>query len=123
MPIFVIHKHHARNLHYDFRLEMNKVLKSWTIPKKPPRTKHIKRLAIQVPDHDLEYAKFEGKIPKGLYGAGEVKIWDKGTYKLIEKTKDKIEFEINGKKLKGKYVLIKTNYGSKPKKSWLFFKV
>jgi len=121
--IYVIHKHHASHLHWDLRLEMNGVLKSWAIPKLPPTTKATKRLAIQVEDHPLNYAKFQGTIPEGNYGAGEVKIWDKGTYELIEKTPSEIEFNLRGKKLKGKYVLIKTNYGSKPEKSWLFFKI
>ena len=123
MPIFVIHEHHARNLHWDLRLEMKGVLKSWAIPKQPPRTKAIKRLAIKVPDHLKSYADFEGEIEEGLYGAGKVKIWDKGTYKLIAKDKDKIEFELKGKILEGKYVLVKTKYGNKPEKSWLFFKL
>ena len=122
MPIFVVQEHHATNLHWDFRLEMGGVLKSWAIPKRPPRTKGIKRLAIQVPDHLRSYADFEGEIEEGLYGAGKVKIWDKGTYKLIEKNPKKIEFELNGKILKGKYVLVKTNYGKNSKKSWLFFR-
>ena len=121
-PIFVIHDHHATNHHYDLRLEMNKVLKSWAVPKRPPLKKGIKRLAIQVPDHALDYATFEGTIPEGNYGAGSVKIWDKGTYELISKDKKAIEIKFKGKKLKGKYVLVKTNYGSKPEKSWLFFK-
>ena len=120
MPIFTIHEHHARNLHWDFRLEINGKLKSWAIPKQPPKTKGIKRLAIQVPDHDIKYAKFEGVIPKGLYGAGKVKIWDNGTYELVEKTPKKIEFKLKGKKLTGTYVLIKTNYA---KKSWLLMKI
>ena len=123
MPIFVIQEHHASHLHWDFRLEIGGVLKSWAIPKQPPRTKGIKRLAIAVEDHLKSYANFEGEIPEGEYGAGKVKIWDKGTYKLIEKDKKKIEFELNGKKLSGKYVLVKTDYGSKPEKSWLFFKL
>lgn len=123
MSIFVVHQHKARNLHWDFRLEMKGVLKSWAIPKQPPRRKGLKRLAIQVPDHDLKYAKFEGTIPEGQYGAGKVKIWDKGTYELEDKKKSKIVFNLKGKKLKGKYVLVKTNYGNKPEKSWLFMKV
>ncbi len=142
-PIFVIQKHDATNLHYDFRLEMDGVLKSWAIPKQPPKKKGTKRLAIQVQDHDLGYATFEGTIPEGSYGAGKVEIWDKGTYELLEKSntkkskifgasksknnKDllgkKIEFNLKGKKLQGKYVLIKTSYGNKPEKSWLFFKI
>ena len=120
---FVIQEHHARNLHYDLRLEINKVLKSWALPKIPPKSKNLKRLAIQVEDHPLEYANFKGKIPEGNYGAGKVEIWDKGTYELIKKDSKKIEFKLHGKKLKGNYVLVKTNYGNKSKKSWLFFKV
>ncbi len=118
----MIHKHHARNLHYDFRLEMNGVLKSWAIPKQPPKTKGIKRLAIQVPDHDLNYAKFEGEIPEGLYGAGKVEIWDKGTYELIDKDSKRLEFKLNGKKLKGNYVLVNAKLQG-DKKNWLFMKI
>jgi len=121
--IYVIHKHHATNLHYDFRLEMNGVLKSWAIPKVPPRAKDIKRLAIQVEDHPLSYATFKGTIPEGNYGAGKVEIWDNGKYNLLEKSPKKLVFELHGKKLKGKYVLVKTSYGNKPNKSWLFFKI
>ena len=119
--IFVIQEHHATHLHWDLRLEMEGVLKSWAIPKIPPQEKNEKRLAIQVEDHPIEYAKFHGIIPKGNYGAGEVKIWDKGNYELLEKTQTKIIIDIHGKKLKGKYCLIKTNYSNK--KSWLFFKI
>jgi DNA ligase D-like protein (predicted 3'-phosphoesterase) len=98
-------------------------LKSWAVPKKPPEKKGVKRLAILVEDHPLEYATFEGTIPEGNYGAGKVEIWDEGTYELLEEDSKKLEILFHGKKLKGKYVLIKTNYGSKPEKSWLFFKV
>jgi len=118
---FVIQEHHASHLHWDLRLEMEGVLKSWAVPKIPPATKGIKRLAMQVEDHPLEYAKFHGIIPEGNYGAGKVEIWDKGKYSLVEKNPKKIIFEIDGKKLKGKYALIKTNYANK--KSWLFFKI
>lgn len=121
MAIFVIHEHHAKNLHWDFRLEIKNVLKSWALPKKPPKRKNLKRLAIQVPDHDLSYADFEGSIPEGSYGAGKVKIWDKGKLKILEKDKDKIEFELSGKKLKGKYVLVNAKFSGN-KKNWLFFK-
>lgn len=120
--LFVIHEHHASHLHWDLRLEMNRVLKSWAVPKTPPKTKNEKRLAIQVEDHPLSYAKFKGIIPEGNYGAGEVKIWDNGKYDLIEKSPKKIVFELHGKKLKGKYCLVKTNYGGK-KNSWLFMKL
>jgi DNA ligase D-like protein (predicted 3'-phosphoesterase) len=120
--IFVIHEHHASHIHWDLRLEMNRVLKSWALPKIPPKTKGIKRLAIQVEDHPLDYANFKGTIPEGNYGAGKVEIWDKGTYELLEKTSKKIEIKLHGKKLKGNYVLIKTGYGDK-KKGWLFFKI
>lgn len=118
--IYMIHEHHASHLHWDLRLEMNGVLKSWALPKIPSTKENEKRLAIQVEDHPIEYAKFHGIIPEGNYGAGEVKIWDNGNYRLIEKDSKKIIFEIHGKKLKGKYCLIKTNYG---KNQWLFFKL
>jgi DNA ligase D-like protein (predicted 3'-phosphoesterase) len=120
--IYLIHEHHATHLHWDLRLEMNNVLKSWAVPKTPTADKEIKRLAIQVEDHPISYAKFKGIIPEGNYGAGEVKIWDTGNYELIEKTPTKIIIEIHGKKLKGRYCLIKTNYGTK-KNNWLFFKI
>ena len=121
--IFVVHKHHARNLHWDLRLEMDGVLKSWAVPKEPPTQKNVKRLAIQVEDHPLEYAKFKGIIPEGNYGAGKVEIWDKGFYELKNRSLNKIEFNLKGKKLIGDYILIKTRYGSKPGKSWLWFKI
>ena len=121
MSIFVIQEHHAKNLHYDFRLEIGGVLKSWAIPKTPSRIRNIKRLAIQVEDHSLDYADFEGEITEG-YGKGKVKIWDRGIYKLIKKDKEKIEFELFGKKLKGKYVLINVRLQGN-KKNWLFMKV
>jgi DNA ligase D-like protein (predicted 3'-phosphoesterase) len=120
--IFVVHEHHASHLHWDLRLEMNGVLKSWAVPKQPPKSKGIKRLAIQVEDHPIEYANFEGTIPEGNYGAGKVEIWDNGNYELIKKTLKEIIFELSGKKLKGKYCLIKTNYQGN-KKSWLWFKI
>ncbi|MBU2616891.1 MAG: 3'-phosphoesterase [Nanoarchaeota archaeon] len=121
--IFVVQKHKASHLHYDFRLEMNRVLKSWAVPKEPPKTKNVKRLAVAVEDHPLEYAKFHGTIPEGNYGAGKVEIWDSGNYELKSKDSKKIEFTLHGKKLKGNFVLVKTNYGNKPEKSWLWMKV
>ena len=120
--IFVIHRHAARNLHFDLRLEMNGVLASWAVPKEPPKAKGIKRLAVQVEDHPLQYAKFHGIIPEGNYGAGTVSIWDKGTYEIFEKTFKKILFALHGKKLTGRYVLVKTGYGGK-KSGWLWFKL
>lgn len=123
MPIFVIHKHYASHLHWDLRLEIGNTLKSWAIPKQPPVSKGRKCLAIQVKDHPKSYANFEGEIPKGEYGAGKVEIWDKGKLKVIEKKRDKIKFELFGKKLNGRYILIKTKYGAQPGKDWLFFKI
>lgn len=121
MPIFVIQEHVATHLHWDFRLEREGVLKSWALPKVPPKKKGLKRLAIQVEDHALSYANFEGEIKEG-YGKGTVKIWDKGTYKLEEANPSKIVFELNGKKLKGRYALIRTKLGGN-EKNWLFFKL
>ena len=121
--IFVVHNHFSKNHHWDLRLEMDGVLKSWAVPKEPPLTKDVKRLAIQVEDHPLAYANFEGTIPTGNYGAGKVEIWDNGKYILKNKSANKIELNLKGKKLNGDYVLIKTHYGSKPDKSWLWFKI
>lgn len=116
--VYVIQKHVATHLHYDLRLEMDGVLKSWAIPKDPPITQGVKRLAVQVEDHPVEYASFEGTIPEGEYGAGTVEIWDKGTYKLIDRKEDKLIVEIDGERLKGIYVLVRF----RDKKNWLFFK-
>ena len=120
--IFVIHEHHASHLHWDLRLEIDGVLKSWAVPKSPPLDEKTKRLAIQVEDHPLSYANFQGIIPEGNYGAGKVKIWDKGNYELEKNSSKEIIFNLHGKKLKGKYVLIKTNFG-KNQNSWLWFKM
>lgn len=117
--IYVIQKHDASNLHYDLRLEMEGVLKSWAIPKSPPVEKGVKRLAIRTEDHSLSYADFEGTIPEGQYGAGEVKIWDRGHYKLEEREEEKIVLKIKGNKLTGRYCLIKL---SDEEENWLFFK-
>ena len=117
MPIFVVQKHSARNLHYDFRLQMEGVLKSFAVPKQPPLKANIKRLAIETEDHPMAYAEFEGNIPKGEYGAGTVEIWDKGEYKLIEQSKKAIKFELFGNKMKGIYVLVNLK-----NKNWLLFK-
>ncbi len=115
---FVIHEHHAKNLHWDLRLEMQGVLKSWAVPKEPSLDPKVKRLAVSVDDHELSYADFEGEIPEGNYGAGKVKIWDKGEYGLIEKKPGKLVVDLKGSKLKGKYCLIQL----KDSKNWLFFK-
>lgn len=117
--IFVVQKHAATHLHYDLRLEMDGVLKSWAVPKEPPTKPGVRRLAIQVEDHPLDYADFEGVIPEGHYGAGRVEIWDRGTYTLKERTDDKLVFELRGGKLKGTYCLIRFK---RDKGNWLFFK-
>ncbi len=116
--IYVIQKHQARRLHYDLRLEMDGVLRSWAVPKTPPSEHGIKRLAVQVEDHPIDYANFEGTIPEGQYGAGTVEIWDKGQYILKEKKEDKLVFEIKGNKLSGDYCLVRF----RGRKNWLFFK-
>jgi DNA ligase D-like protein (predicted 3'-phosphoesterase) len=121
--IFVVQKHQATRLHYDFRLEKGDVLKSWAIPKEPPTKESIKRLAIQVEDHSLGYEDFEGEIAEGLYGAGTVEIWDKGYYIPVKFQANKeLIFELKGKKLKGTYCLIKLQPKNPQDKNWLFFK-
>ena len=109
MPFFVVHEHHSKRLHYDFRLEMEGVLKSWAVPKGPSMSPKDKRLAIMVNDHPTEYGTFEGKIPDGHYGAGPVLIWDSGEYELLSGSvgEGRNEFFLHGKKLMGKFVLTK----------------
>lgn len=130
MPIYVVQKHAASTLHYDFRLEINNILKSWVLPKGPTLDPHLKRLAIQTNDHDLTFANFEGIIPEGQYGAGKVIIWDKGEFQnetydgkelvpLDKALKEgKISFSLKGQKLNGMFTLLKM----KDKKNWLMIK-
>lgn len=118
-PIFVVQKHQATNLHYDFRLEHEGVLVSWAVPKGPPDAPGEKRLAVHVEDHPLEYAKFKGTIPEGEYGAGSVEIWDHGTFETVMWQEDHITVILSGSKLKGEYALVKTHFG---KNSWLMIK-
>ena len=114
---FVVHKHQASHLHYDFRLEMEGVLKSWAVPKAIPLELGVRRLAVEVEDHPIAYIDFAGKIPEGEYGAGTVEIWDQGEYKLDNKVTDRIEITLTGEKLSGSYVLIHTDG-----KNWLLIK-
>lgn len=118
---FVVQEHHARNLHYDFRLETEGVLKSWAVPKGVPEIRGVKRLAVQVEDHPVDYINFSGIIPEGEYGAGEVKIWDRGEWKPVEGdlNKGSFKFILQGEKLKGEYALVQL----KDKKNWLIFKI
>ncbi|MHB0875682.1 MAG: DNA polymerase ligase N-terminal domain-containing protein [Anaerolineae bacterium] len=132
-PTFVIQKHDASTLHYDFRLEVEGVLKSWAVPKGPSTNPREKRLAIPTEDHPLEYAGFEGTIPEGEYGGGTVMVWDFGTYRNIKVIDDKqvpmadtitkghVMVWLEGHKLKGGYSLIRTGGGPKPR--WLLVKM
>ena len=115
--IYIIQEHWATHHHFDLRLQIGNILKSWAIPKQPPEKEEEKRLAVETEDHALEYGKFEGLIGEGMYGVGKVKIWDKGFYEPEEIADKKIVVNIKGKKLKGKYCLIKFKG-----KNWLFFK-
>ena len=131
--IFVIQRHHASHLHYDFRLELEGALKSWAVPKGPSLNPKDKRLAMMVEDHPIDYAGFEGDIPEGNYGAGHVAIWDHGTYSPINEAGDvitpaefskalkkgSIKFRLKGRKLKGDFALVKLG---KDEKSWLLIK-
>ncbi len=132
---FVIQKHDASHLHYDFRLEMQGVLKSWAVPKGPSTDPEVKRLAMMVEDHPYDYRNFEGIIPKGEYGGGTVMVWDEGTYEPIEKLDDiklqekhllkqlkagSLKIVLHGKKVKGEFALVKTNW--KEENSWLLIK-
>ena len=121
MPVFVVHEHHAKRLHFDLRLEMEGVLKSWAVPKGPSMNPVEKRLAVMVDDHELEYACFEGTIPEGEYGAGDVFIWDRGTYELKGGSIGigKLEVVFKGKKLKGVFALARM---SGKEKEWLLIK-
>lgn len=122
-PVFVVHKHSAKRLHYDFRLEHDGVLKSWAVPKEPSSDPKIKRLAISVPDHEIEYAKFSGVIPEGQYGAGKVEIWDGGEYTPEKFAEDEVICDLRGKKLTGRFCLIKLKKNNPAGKNWLFFKM
>src|SRR5436190_6632500 len=129
LPIFVIQKHQASHLHYDFRLEMEGVLKSWAVPKGPSYDTTIKRLAMMTEDHPYDYAGFEGVIPSGNYGAGNVIIWDNGTYELTEPEdgvngirQGKLAFKMYGKKMFGEWALVKIKGRSPKGNEWLLLK-
>jgi bifunctional non-homologous end joining protein LigD len=117
---FVVQKHRARSLHYDFRLERDGVFKSWAIPKGIPETMGVRHLAVQVPDHPLTWGSFEGTIPEGQYGAGTVKIWDEGTYDLLEWTDDGVDFILHGQRFEGPFSLVR--FQRKGPRDWLLFR-
>ena len=124
---YVVQKHRATNLHYDFRLEYDGVLLSWAVPKGPSLDPSVKRLAMHVEDHPLDYANFEGVIPEGEYGGGTVMVWDNGTWTPegpVEKMlKDgDLKFTLQGRKLRGSWVLVRTRGFGGSKESWLLIK-
>jgi bifunctional non-homologous end joining protein LigD len=131
---FVIQKHAARQLHYDLRLELDGVMKSWAVPKGPSLDPSVKRLAMEVEDHPIEYNSFEGTIPKGEYGGGTVMLWDRGTYTYGGTEPDPIEglrrgyykgdfkFVLQGKRLRGSWVLVRTRRDPKGRSQWLLIK-
>ena len=126
---YVIHKHHARSLHYDFRLEWNGALLSWAVPKGPSAVPGTRRLAVRVEDHPLEYRTFEGRIPEGEYGAGTVVIWDEGFWIPDDPNVDaalrqgELRFTLQGRRLHGPWVLVRTGLGAgRSRQSWLLIK-
>jgi bifunctional non-homologous end joining protein LigD len=128
MPRFVVHEHRATRLHYDFRLEMAGVLKSWAVPKGPSMNPRDRRLAVMVPDHPVEYIDFEGIIPAGHYGAGPVVVWDEGRWEPVEAArpeaalrKGALGFVLHGGKLRGAFALARFGAG-KTGKEWLLIK-
>jgi bifunctional non-homologous end joining protein LigD len=121
-PIFVVQRHDARRLHYDFRLERDGVLLSWAVPKGVPLEPGQQRLAVHVEDHPLEYAKFEGEIPAGQYGAGSVELWDRGTYELVEEKRDGgMTVRLHGERLDGTWALVPAKLSGDPK-NWLLIR-
>jgi len=121
-PIFVVQRHDARRLHYDFRLERNGALASWAVPKGVPLEPGQQHLAVHVEDHPLEYATFEGEIPKGQYGAGQVEIWDSGTYELLEEKKNGgLTVRLDGERLQGTWALVPAKLSGDPK-NWLILR-
>jgi bifunctional non-homologous end joining protein LigD len=128
--LYVIQKHQASQLHYDFRLEWHGVLLSWAVPKGPSLDPSVKRLAAPVEDHPLEYGGFEGVIPQGEYGGGTVMLWDRGTWTPEDPDVDaalkngELKFTLHGKKLRGSWVLVRTKlgYGGSKKPQWLLIK-
>jgi bifunctional non-homologous end joining protein LigD len=127
--IYVVQKHRATQLHYDFRLEFRGTLLSWAVPKGPSLDPSVKRLAMHVEDHPIDYANFEGVIPEGEYGGGTVMVWDKGTWSpespdpAAAFEKGDLKFTLHGKKLKGSWVLVRTRgFGGNSKTSWLLIK-
>lgn len=131
---YVIQKHAASRLHFDLRLELDGVMKSWAVPKGPSLDPAVKRLAMQVEDHPIEYNSFEGTIPAGEYGGGTVMLWDRGTYTWWQKDPDPVErlregyakgdfkFELRGKRLQGSWVLVRIRRGDPNKPQWLLIK-
>ena len=118
---FVVHEHDSSHLHYDFRLELEGVLRSWVIPKGPSMNPSEKRLALLVQDHPLDYIDFEGVIPQGHYGAGAVVIWDKGSYELLDLETGRITFVLKGEKLRGAFTLMRLK-GRGKGNEWLLIK-
>jgi bifunctional non-homologous end joining protein LigD len=135
VPVFVVQRHEASRLHYDLRLELGGVLKSWAVPKGPTLYPPDKRLAILVEDHPVSYIKFKGTIPEGNYGAGKIEIWDSGTFHFVDEKSNEIsegaakkwfnsgqlKFRVKGKKLKGEFALVQLK-NDDTGKSWLLIK-
>ena len=129
---FAVQKHRARSLHYDFRLEIGGVLVSWAVPKGPSKDPKVRRLAMRVPDHPLDYLLFEGTLPESEYGAGEVLVWDFGEYELVGPAgvdaamalrDGAMKFTLHGTKLRGQWALFRTRFADETREQWLLAKL
>jgi len=120
-PVYMVHEHHSRSHHFDLRLEFGGVLRSWAVPKGLSAQPGVRRLAREVDDHALSYAAFEGEVPEGSYGAGPVRIWDRGTFRVVEQDGDRLVLDLRGRRASGVHHLVRAAFRGDPR-DWLVWK-